>query len=231
MHDGLVGLLVGRHSVPATTSWWDHLWPLLLTALLSLLIFWFVQQFLVPHFEARKRREERWEEDVLEVGRLLTFEFSDAMDRLRSELYVESMREYEMPDHVPEDRREELRHEQRERVVKARDTYRSVGQKVSWLTDRVVSLDRDSLTLGRFNVKQMALEVRGLDNIAPIFQGSDEPIPTMDEINTAVEVARTDLKNLVDSVKQLASGPPPRPRSIFGRVGSRVRRLKRKFKS
>jgi hypothetical protein len=77
---------------PDSPSFWDRLWPVFLGAvfafLFSLTIALLVQLVIVPRVEARKRREERWERDVLTLGELLTAELPGLATSARTDMYV-----------------------------------------------------------------------------------------------------------------------------------------------
>jgi hypothetical protein len=55
----------------ATT--WDRLWPVLLAASLAFAAAMLVQLVIVPRVEQHKRREDRWEVDVRDLGEHLSF--------------------------------------------------------------------------------------------------------------------------------------------------------------
>jgi hypothetical protein len=221
-----LGLPISQHSEVATTTWWDRLWPLLVTAVLTLLIFWFVQLVLVPRVEVRKRREERWEQDVLELGHLLTFEASETTDRLRQELWWQSVIEYETGD-FSATHREQLKREHDGLLREAIDSYRGTFGKAKWIAERVASIDRRSTDLLQLEVDVLGLRVNGLDNLAPMYR-PDEPVATEDEVDAAAKAAREEVASVVKLVKQFASSPPPRPRSTLDRMLSRIRRFTKK---
>lgn len=232
MGSGMIaGMLWNGHlgHTEEALSFWDRLWPLVVTAALTLLVFWVVQLFIVPRVEARKRREDRWERDVLDLGQLLTFEFPQGIERVRLELWWLSMLKYEASD-VPKNRVEEADREHRRKLEEAVEAYRNLEQRVSWLSDRVLAMpvDTDSTPLQELEVAVLRLSVRGIDNLVYKFYGKDDQVPTLDDLGDAVRVEREQLKKVVDLLKTLATGPPPRSRSIRKRITSHLPRFRTK---
>lgn len=216
-----VALTPVQTSAPDSPGAWDRLWPLLVTAALSLAVFWFVQLYIMPPMEVRKRREDRWERDVLDLGQLLTFDVPKAFEKVRSELSWAAMLDESTDGNA---RVEELRRNHYAAKWVAISEYRDVSQRVSWLTDRVVSIHPRSTLMRRLRLSQMGLTIEGLDNFAVTLNDDGiEVVLPENEIRRRDEASHEALKKFIEAVKTLASGPPPRPSSRAGWLARRAR--------
>lgn len=110
----------------------------LLTAGLTLL----VQLYIVPRVETRKRRDDRWERNVLELGELLTTQVRRlAQEARRAQSMVRFL--YRDLEGVVGVDQEQLERERRESGPKARqateDFHDLVNTRLDWLEDRIRS--------------------------------------------------------------------------------------------
>lgn len=199
---------VGR--VTGTDSgWWDRTWPLVVAALLSLAVFYCVQLYFVPQVEARKRREDRWERDVLDFGQLLTFDVPKAFSAIREELAWERAL-HEAGDGSAEVVKLRADHRLAQRV--ALDDYRDLTLRMSWLSDRILSIDPNSDLMRQFSVAEVTLVLKGIDNLATPLRAQGESPPTEEKLLATDAASREALEQLVAVVKVLAGTSPPRPR-------------------
>ncbi|MEV0160410.1 hypothetical protein [Nonomuraea fuscirosea] len=148
----------------------DWLPPALLGAALALVAQLVIQRFVVPVVEARKRREDRWERDVLALGELLTTELPTRTEAVRRDLWLmHSVNASLGADHrhIDSVRRDQIVRELREKTEESLTTYRAVADtRVKWLVDRIVSIQPEAERLiklqarwGGFHVGVIALSL------------------------------------------------------------------------
>lgn len=121
-------------------------------AALTLTIQLIIQFYVVPKVEARKRREERWEHNVLDLGELLTTSLGDrAQEAFLEQSGFRHVRQLESAVGVDHDRVARLRSEQ---ILKARQATAAFNNlahtRVPWLVDRVASVGRASDEIVQF---------------------------------------------------------------------------------
>jgi hypothetical protein len=123
----------------------DRLLLLLLGAAFALLAQLFVQYVVVPRVEARKRREDRWEQNVLALGELLTTEVSTHTEEARHKSWLMQAlhRDLATATDVNPARRDEVLREVLEEARSSLNSYKAVGRgpRAKWLVDRIVSLN------------------------------------------------------------------------------------------
>ena len=234
---GVLGMIAGRHHHHVTDGQeaWSRLWPLLVTAGLTLVVLGCIQFYVVPRVEARKRREDRWEQDVLALGELLTFEFPNALSDLRKELWGEAALDgLAQAADVNQSRLEELKRVGRESQNAALDAHRGLDARIEWLTDRIVSIDPGSPRLLQFKWRQLRLGLGELEHLAARYRLVDRPVPTEEEINAADSKDREVLKLLTTEVSTLAAARPVRAatkrRTLARKVLARVKKVLRRPK-
>jgi hypothetical protein len=117
------------HVTSSGPDWLTLLVPYLVGAATALAVQLVVQLYIVPRVETRKRREDRWERNVLELGELLT----SLLDRRASEAKVEQgifrdMRQLESepgPDQA--------------RLAKFREEQGRTAQQATWAFSELVT--------------------------------------------------------------------------------------------
>lgn len=184
-------------------------WPTLLGTLLVSFIAGtatalLIQLYVVPRVETRKRREDRWERWVLELGELLTGSVADhAADLHAAQLVYREARDRK-DDYTPGQRRQ-LKRE----AEQANFAYGSlISTQVDWLVERVVSISPKAREIVQFqkawwNYEMATVFVRPL----PEHDTSAE-----DQFDEAWKVDRDSRKELIAEVKVLAILPhPPTP--------------------
>jgi len=211
--------------------------PVVIGTVIALLGAVFVQLWLVPRVDTRKRREQRWEEDVLALGQLLTFDQPRIVGELRSELHLVVL--FVVP---PEDvdttteRWAALKAEHREKMRAAREEFDSLRTRVDWLADRVTSLAPHAKPLRHLASQSRTYYLRhievGMLEWRPDLE--DNPPLTDDEINTAADALSEITREIVKDLKGLATATPPRnpptrrARTLVARVGARLHRKRPK---
>jgi hypothetical protein len=187
---------------------WSRLWPLLVTAALTLLLTLWVQLYVVPRVETRKRRDDRWERDVLALGELLTFDQPGAANALGEELDWKVLL-----DSPPEDVSRQwlqdagLRHQEQLRV--AVDEYRRVAARVDWLIDRVEAIDKWAERMRPFVVTALRYRVAQQDLGYAYILVNGESSLAEDEVSAYREKERQAVRALVKTLNALAGHPPP----------------------
>lgn len=94
----------------------DRVAPVVIGAVIALLGTLLVQAIVVPRIEARKRREERWEEDVRAMGEFLTFDLPRALSALSRELHFAAMLQAMPKEDVDPERLEQILSEYEEQL-------------------------------------------------------------------------------------------------------------------
>lgn len=187
---------------------WERLWPLLVTAALSLLVLAVVQLAVVPRLEVRKRREQRWEGDLMLLGEFLTFDYQQALDDYVSALRYGAMLAEVGPGELRPDHERDAwsrYHEMRRAAV---DPYGRACSRLDWLAERVSALDRLHPRL--WSVWTGCVQVNfALNSVDPRFRVDQDTLATPDEIDAAAQKGRQHLKAVVDDIKFLADRKPP----------------------
>lgn len=225
MKDLVLEEILGGHTT--TLSGWDRLWPLLVTAALSLVVVLVVQIYVVPHVESRKRRDDRWENDLLRLGETLTFEVNDAASEYLSALYHLAIltRTAADPDRDPE-RLHEARRQAETRLRDARERYRKTVGRADWLADRVAAAGSGEPEIRRLTLAVAGLSVHDLSDADPTFHGDDFEL-TEEAVVAVWDMQREVSRNAINQVKVLASGRAPRRRTPLGHLWLRLRRWTR----
>jgi len=115
-----------------------------------------IQVYVVPLVETRKRRLERWEKDVLDLGELLSDRVSDAARQAMSQQFFARSADKMVgsPDFDPAF----VEQERRKYLIAARETTSSLGDQVNsraeWLMERV-SMYRSSDRVVKFTLTSM----------------------------------------------------------------------------
>jgi hypothetical protein len=121
----------------------------------------FVVQFLIeiyvkPHVETRKRREERWEKDVLELGEVLSTTVADrALEAQRAQAMARATLGLSKTEY---NERETL-----ERVLAAELAWRAFNDvihgRVDWIAERIIKFRIDSIGLRDFTIAKYRHDV------------------------------------------------------------------------
>lgn len=115
-----------------------------------------IQLRVVPLVEARKRRGDRWERDVLALGELLTAELPDRANDARSAQYVLQGVSADLhergvePDH---EHRREVERELTEEANRCVKSYKALAKtRIEWLVNRIVGIAPQHVEVEKFIV-------------------------------------------------------------------------------
>lgn len=190
---------------------WDTLWPLLLTALLTLTLTLWVQFYVIPRVETRKRRDDRWERDLLALGEMLTFEQPAAANALSSAFAWKAIILDPASGVDPERLPERLKDGDRD-IRTAKAEYERIHSRVRWLCDLVAPVGDYSERLASFRDAYRRLRARhvGLSSIALLW--TEQRSYSADEIDATARLEHEAVGDVVDCVKALVGHPPPTPK-------------------
>lgn len=167
-----------------------------------------VQLRVVPRVEARKRREDRWERDVLALGELLTADLPDRAKTARIEQwFLQLMNSLQPADAKVAEHAETLRGLV-EKADEAVESYEAVAKtRVRWLVQRIVSLAPRSDELQKFYFIYVKFSMA-----SSICTGYNRPRDDYDEDTFEIEwkAERRARGDLTLAVERLASSMPPR---------------------
>ncbi|MEU4572547.1 hypothetical protein [Nonomuraea sp. NPDC023979] len=146
--------------IATSLSW---LPPILLGAALALIAQLVIQRLVVPAVEARKRREDRWERDVLALGELLTTELPIRTEAVRRDLWLlHTINVSFNTGHRDIDpvRRDQVVRELREKAEESVISYKTVADtRVKWLVDRIVSIQPEAERLVKLKARWRGFHV------------------------------------------------------------------------
>lgn len=187
--------------------------PVLIGAVIALVGTVVVQLLIVPRVDVRKRREQRWEEDLLALGRLLTFDQHTIVEELHSELtaHVLMMAPPKEVDTTTA-RFLSFKQEHEEKLRSAREAFDNLHARVDWLVDRVVSLAPRAKALEDLVVQQRRYYLRHveLDMMAYKPITKCDPVPTANDVFEVADSLAKTTKEMAETVKKIAAGGPPR---------------------
>lgn len=210
------------HLVSSGPSWLALMLSLLGTFLVGMATAVLIQFWVVPKVEARKRREDRWEHDVRDLGELLTTSLGDrAQEAFVEQSAFRHVLQLERAVDADKDRVATLKGEYSLKARQATAAFDDLAHsRVPWLVDRVKSVDPASDAIVKFvtaarhhRIRAMALGEWSGD-YAP-------PDPTFDE---AWDQERDARRALVTQVTALLDLPHPPRASLRRRWSLRRRR-------
>lgn len=195
------------------------------TGIIALSVQGFLQLYVIPRVDARRRREDRWERDVLELGQVQARELPDAMSAARHALWWLGTTSDEQVDIDP-DRRPELVRQATEDAKAALDKLRDLETRIDWLVDRVTDLAPAHPLIQKFAAdargQYVAIQMARLHDAQMYF--ADRQFDE-DKLNADWATARGQAKQVLGHVKELARLPHPparrRTRIAFGRLRGR----------
>jgi hypothetical protein len=185
-------------------SWLTTIVTVLIGASAALAAQLVIQLYVVPRVETRKRREDRWERNVLELGQLLTANLTSSANELHAaQLVYREVRDRQGDEHNPA-----LVARQARDAEQAMFAYGSlVNTQMDWLIGRVISLGPKAQELER--LKNLARDYRErVIFVRPLPEHDNRTDPEFDETWEKEGAAR---KALIEQVKLLADlRHPPR---------------------
>jgi hypothetical protein len=198
-----------RSSATGTVQPVGLLLTFLTGAAITLAVQLVVQLWVVPKVESRKRREDRWERNVLELGEILTTEVSRRAEGAR--IAQSTFRFlHQLPNDTPGVDRAKLerqRQEQNRKAYLSTEEFQDiVNTRVDWLVDRICSFEPHILVLSQLNFAFRGYWVHAM---GPSVPERDNRVDSAFEDDWNQE--RDARKALLEQVKRLANLPhPPR---------------------
>lgn len=191
-------------NITEAASTWDSIWPLVVAAALGFFTAIAVQLFLVPLADSRKRREQRWEEDVRTLGELLIFEQPKVYSPFWLALYgTAALASVEKPD---PHRLEVAKKENSEKLRAASAAFGGIENQIQWLADRVISLAPKSQPAWNLQVLVLRYRAAGalLDGLMPHLRVREDA-PTDKEVADGDKRMRKAAKALSDEMIKVAN--------------------------
>jgi hypothetical protein len=193
------------------TGAWPRFWPVLVTAAITLLATVWVQLYVIPRVETRKRRDDRWERDVLALGELLTFEQPAAASALAHALDWKAVLSNQLDD-LHEGALATLREKNEQEIRDCQDEYGRMDARVDWLIDQVQSIDRRADRLKPFTRAAMSYRASYIRLIVFSHMPVEDDEFTEEQITAAAGKERTAVRAMVSALKSLLGHPPPTTR-------------------
>lgn len=215
-HDGpmLLSLMAATVTPAPDQSVGDRLLPVVIGALVALAGSFFVQLWLIPRVDTRKRREQRWEEDVLALGQLLTFEHPSVVSGLRVALHALGWIA-EAAGEMDGDRWAAVHAQERENLRAANQAFNALRVRIDWLSDRVTSLAPGNPELEKFGELSRRYYLRHATlTLLEWRPDLDDKVPTTEEINEVGEALEAVTIEIVTALKAMLAGRPPRNPAI-----------------
>jgi hypothetical protein len=195
--------------------------PILIGAALTLAAQIVLQLFIVPRVDTRRRRSERFERNVLDLGELLTSELdARAQQAYREQSWLRVMREnYRGPEFDAA----KVERAVREQSAKARqvswDLMGLVRARVNWLVERVAAFTPEADEIRSFQYAWMWYLLHA-EKIADWPEDDARPDAEFEADWRAEQEARN---KLTGQVKVLADLPHPPRAPVGGRLARRRR--------
>ncbi|HYV29947.1 MAG TPA: hypothetical protein VEO53_02375 [Candidatus Binatia bacterium] len=123
-------------------GWVTPIVTVLIGAAAALAAQWVIQIYFVPKVESRKRREDRWERDVRDLGDLLTTLVRRHADEayLRQSTYRFLQQRLEEVSGVDQEKLAQARQDEGTKAYQATEAFHDlVNTRVEWLVDRIKS--------------------------------------------------------------------------------------------
>jgi hypothetical protein len=179
-----------------------------------------IQLRVVPRVEARKRREDRWERDVLALGELLTAELPDRANDARSAQRVLQGVSADLgargvePDHKREVERELT--EEANRCVKS---YKALARtRVEWLLNRIVGIAPQHVEIEKFILLHMRFYMAS--TVCTFYTRPDDDFDE-EKFERYWKDERERRKELTEAIETMVRNPPPRNPSRLQRARRR----------
>jgi hypothetical protein len=189
-------------------------WPTLLLTFLvgaatALAVQWVVQLYLVPKVETRKRREDRWERNVLELGDLLTTQLAErAHEAHVGQGLFRDLRELGTEPGIDQHKIAQSREQQAQAAQQATRAFEDLlSTRIHWLTGRIEKIAPKAHEITDFH--EAASKYRTRTMIVQVRPQDDDRTDTA--FDEAWEKERAARGALIKQVEFLADLPhPPR---------------------
>ena len=171
--------------------------PYLIGAATTLGVQVVIQFFVVPRVETRKRREDRWERNVLELGELLNTNLTSRANELHgAQLVYREARDREGDENDPALVARQARDAEQETFAFGS----LIGTQVDWLIDRVLSPSPNAREIKRLDALWLDYRMRSM----LVRQLPEDDNRTDTEFDEEWGKERAARKTLIDQVKLLA---------------------------
>lgn len=188
---------------------WDTLIGVLIGGGLTLGTHTYIQLVVVPKVDARRRREDRWEKNVLTLGDILTQELPPIAAAARSDQWRLNWTHVEFKDKpgIDPTKLESAQRDHREKASESTARFKALAlSRVAWIGERIIELAPTEPPLRDFTVKLVSFR------LASMTCGQyDYPDDNFDESKFEDRWKRQHEKtdDLVSAVEQLAKAPRP----------------------
>lgn len=207
--------------------------PYVATAAATLTVAWIVQFWITPRVESRKRREARWEADILALGEFVEFDLADARSTFMSALYGAAALADIEETTSNADRLRRAREENRTEIREAGASLRRAHSRLEWMMRKALALERHSIDASRLRFRATFV---GYKATSALWDALDSDKPALDS-DQCLQLSR-DLDDEMKPIKTYAMdglerrAPVPQTR-LQSRARSRGRLIlngaKRKF--
>lgn len=194
---------------------------LLMGAACTLLATAFVQLRVVPQVDTRKRREERWEQDVRTLGELLTFELADRAGQMSIAIWLEVSISSRRDD-LSVSELAELREQQADRINDARQAFARACDQVVWLVDQISGPGRQVPALAALDA---AMSEFMMTQVEINRVSSRESQLFFEEAKQATSRVERSARQMQEAVRKLSWRKPPRTPGPLRRAARQLRQL------
>lgn len=199
----------GVKVISSGPSWLTTIVTVLIGASAALAAQLVIQLYVVPRVETRKRREDRWEQDVRELSDLLTTQLGErAHDAHVGQGLVLLLRQLENDPGLDQRKLAQSREEKAQAAQQATRAFEDLlSTRIKLLTSRIEKFDPKAREIKKFHQAWMYYRARTI-----IAQDRVEDNPgTEAELDEAWDKERTARKALIEQVELLESlRHPPR---------------------
>ncbi len=194
-------------------GWTTLLVTFLVGAVTALAVEIVIQLYVVPRVETRKRRVDRFERNVLELGELLTSALRHSVYDARFEQsFLRMLRDRE---YGPELDRASVARGITEQAAKARQATSAftdlVHSRYNWMFGRIAAFSPAAPEMAKFQIAAMRYGLRAL-KIGEWHASDDRPEDAFEEVWQQEQAARHEL---IEQVTLLADMRHPPHRSLF----------------
>ena len=201
---------------------WDALGPVLVGSGATLVATTFVQLWVVPRVETRKRRDDRWERDVRDLGELLAFDYPKARGGIQHVLAIHAIAtEAVAGGGVDPASVSAFMEKERESLAEQAETFTQVCERIDWLAEQVLRRDYSGKALDPLRSARMGLFIaRARANmVRPRSWEVGDASVSHDQVTEIMDRLQDAHKALVKAVSDLSMNPPPpAPNRFLGKI-------------
>jgi hypothetical protein len=210
---------VGVHITTGGSPWLPYLIGAASAVVTAIVVQLVVQFYIVPRGDTRKRREDRWERDVRELGELLTTSLADrAQEAFSAQSGFRHVLELEHAVGVDHDKVARMKDEYTAKARQATAAFNDLAHtRVPWLVDRVASVGPTSGEIVQFKIAARHHQIRAMT----VDGWSEDYGPHDGTFDEAWDQEREARRALVKQVTVLLDMPHPPRVSWLGRCWQR----------